>query len=416
MSMRVIVFWFILIMPCFVQAQISMEDFLLASLEEPEIKSFSQQENYLKSKPFRLAPIRQLEFRTESNQLDPERQDYALRINPSNPWEVKRNKEYFQSYQELLQLDRNRLLRESLRTRYEVIIGWVYYQEISVLKGEDKQTTEKLLSILEGQRFSTYFDADDYVELKLEQVDRALEVEETKFEIDNQRRRVEGLYENAKLNTLEWPYTAVISLEKLVSVVDSLMQQQTTGGEVSYREKQIDLANREWLLEKNNINLGFLQAQYEEFRTEQGRSPWSVSLGVTIPVFNPNKGDMTKRKLEVLEAQGDLDEAKVEQNSGRELAYRKIKSLMQRHHDITTMMQELNVGTLSTTLQQINDSNPTAMIRLQRNLIKLKTMATRLKQEIYLSYVEFLYYAEVLQQQPLLNYLSPTLTTLTAAE
>jgi hypothetical protein len=403
-------------MPCFVQAQISMEDFLLASLEEPEIKSFSQQENYLKSKPFRLAPIRQLEFRTESNQLDPERQDYALRINPSNPWEVKRNKEYFQSYQELLQLDRNRLLRESLRTRYEVIIGWVYYQEISVLKGEDKQTTEKLLSILEGQRFSTYFDADDYVELKLEQVDRALEVEETKFEIDNQRRRVEGLYENAKLNTLEWPYTAVISLEKLVSVVDSLMQQQTTGGEVSYREKQIDLANREWLLEKNNINLGFLQAQYEEFRTEQGRSPWSVSLGVTIPVFNPNKGDMTKRKLEVLEAQGDLDEAKVEQNSGRELAYRKIKSLMQRHHDITTMMQELNVGTLSTTLQQINDSNPTAMIRLQRNLIKLKTMATRLKQEIYLSYVEFLYYAEVLQQQPLLNYLSPTLTTLTAAE
>ena len=416
MSMRVIVFWFILIIPCFVQAQISMEDFLLASLEEPEIKSFSQQENYLKSKPFRLAPIRQLEFRTESNQLDPERQDYALRVNPSNPWEVKRNKEYFQSYQELLQLDRNRLLRESLRTRYEVIIGWVYYQEISELKGEDKQTTEKLLSILEGQRFSTYFDADDYVELKLEQVDRALEVEETKFEIDNQRRRVEGLYENAKLNTLEWPYTAVISLEKLVSVVDSLMLQQTTGGEVSYREKQIDLANREWLLEKNNINLGFLQAQYEEFRTEQGRSPWSVSLGVTIPVFNPNKGDMTKRKLEVLEAQGDLDEAKVEQNSGRELAYRKIKSLMQRHHDITAMMQELNVGTLSSTLQQINDSNPTAIIRLQRNLIKLKTMATRLKQEIYLSYVEFLYYAEVLQQQPLLNYLSPHLTTLTTPE
>jgi hypothetical protein len=192
------------------------------------------------------------------------------------------------------------------------------------------------------------------------------------------------------------------------------MQQQTTGGEVSYREKQIDLANREWMLEKNNINVGFLQTQYEEFRTEQGRSPWSISMGVTIPVFNPNKGDMTKRKLEVLDAQGDLDEAKVEQTEGRELTYRKIKSLMQRHHDITTMMQELNVGTLSTTLQQINDSNPVAVIRLQRNLIKLKTMATRLKQEIYLSYVEFLYYSEVLQQQPLLNYLSPKLTTLTA--
>lgn len=405
-----------MLLPYAVQAQISMEEFLLAALEEPEVKSFSQQENYLKSKPFRLAPIRQLEFRTESNQLDPSRQDYALRVSPSNPWEVKRNKEYFQSYQELLLLDRNRLLRESLRNRYEVIIGWLYYQEISVLKMEDKQKTEKLLSILEGQRFSTYFDADDYVELKLEQVDRVLEVEEAKFEIDNQRRRVEGLYENAKLNSIEWPYTAVISLENLASLADSLFQQQTTGGEVSYREKQIDLANREWMLEKNNINLGFLQGQYEEFRTEQGRSPWSISLGVTIPVFNPNKGDMTKQKLEVLEAEGDLDEAKIEQNSGRELTYRKIKSLMQRHQDITTMMEELKVGTLSVTLQQINDSNPSAIIRLERNLIKLKTMATRLKQEIYLTYIEFLYYSEVLQQQPLVNYLSPNLTTLTATE
>lgn len=416
MSMRVTVLSFILVLPCWVHAQISIEEFLAASLNEPEIKSFTQQENYLKSKPFRLAPIQRLEFRTESNQLDTERQDYALRINPSNPWEVKRNNEYFQSYRELLQIDRNRLMRESLRVRYDVIIGWLYYQEMSVLKNEDKQTTEKLLSVLEGQRYSTYFDPDDYVELKLEQVDRVLEAEETKFEIDNQRRRVEGLYENAKLPTLDWSNTAILSIEELINVVDSLLQQQTTGGEVTYREKQMDLANREWLLEKNNLSLGFLQTQYENFRIEQGRSPWSVSVGVTIPVFNPNKGDMTKRKLEVLEAQGDLDEAKIEQNTGRELAYRKIQSLIQRHRDITTMIQELNLGTLSTTLQQINDSNPTASIRLQRNLIKLKTMSARLKQEIYLSYVEFLYYAEFLQQQPLVNYLSPTLTTLTTTK
>jgi hypothetical protein len=411
--MKRIAWYFFFILPIFTQAQVSMEDFLFAALEEPALKSFSNQDNFLNTKPYRLAPIQKLEFRTESNQLDPERQDYALRLNPANPWEVKRTNEYFKTYQELLQLDRDRLLKESLLARYEVIIGWWYYQEISLLKEEDKLNTEKLLSILEGQRYSSYFDAGDYVKLKLDQVEKIIELEEARFEIDNQRRRVEGLFDKAKLKTINWPASQIISLEQLEAMVDSLSALQASGGEVAYREKQMDLANTEWLLEKSNVNVGFLQTQYQNFRIEQGRKPWNISLGVTIPVFNPNKGDMTKRKLEFIEAEGDRDQAKSDQQTGRELMRAKIKSLLKRHGEINTMMNDLSVGTLATTLQQINDSNPTAVVQLQSNLIKLKTMAARLKQEVLLAYLEFLSYSEVVQQRPLINYLSTDLSELT---
>jgi len=411
--MKRIGWYFFFILPLFTQAQVSMEDFLFAALEEPALKSFSNQDNFLNTKPYRLAPIQKLEFRTESNQLDPERQDYALRLNPANPWEVKRTNEYFKTYQELLQLDRDRLLKESLLARYEVIIGWLYYQEVSRLKEEDKLNTEKLLSILEGQRYSSYFDAGDYVKLKLDQVEKVIELEEARFEIDNQRRRVEGLFDKAKLKTINWPASQVITLENIETVVDSLSAIQASGGEVAYREKQMDLANTEWLLEKSNVNVGFLQTQYQNFRIEQGRKPWNISLGVTIPVFNPNKGDMTKRKLEFIEAEGDRDQAKSDQQTGRELMRAKIKSLLKRHGEINTMMNDLSVGTLATTLQRINDSNPTAVVQLQSNLIKLKTMAARLKQDVLLSYLEFLSYSEVLQQRPLINYLSTDLSELT---
>lgn len=398
-----------LLLPLMGQAQVTMEDFLLAAWEEPSLKSFASQDQFLSTKPYRLAPIQRLEFRTSNNQLDPARQDYALRVNPANPWELKRNNQYFQTYQEALQLDRDRLLKESLQVRYQVIVGWLYYQQLSELKAEDKQSTEKLLSILEGQRYSGFFDADDYVKLKLDQVDKSIELEETHFDIDNQRRRVEALYEQAKLKTLIWPEEAVISLERLEVIVDSLSLNGTTGGEVLYREKQIDLTTHEWQLEKSNINLGFLQAQYQPYRVDQGRKPWNLSLGVTIPVFNPNKGDMTKRKLEVIEAEGDLDAAKSEQQTGRELTREKIKSLIKRHREVNQMMENLNIGSLASMLQQINSSNPSATIRLQSNLIKLKTLAARLRQEIFLSYIEFLGYAEVIQQRPLVNYLSSTL-------
>lgn len=73
------------------------------------------------------------------------------------------------------------------------------------------------------------------------------------------------------------------------------------------------------------------------------------------------------------------------------------------------MTENLNVGAVATTLQQIKDSNPMAVVRMQNNLIKLKTMTARLRQEIYLGYLEFLSYAEVLQQQPVRNFLSAEL-------
>ena len=389
-----------------------MEDFLYAALEEPALKSFTHQDDFLNTKPYRLAPIQKLEFRTRSNQLDPERQDFALRLNAANPWEVKRTNQYFKSYQEFVQLNRDRQVKESLLARYQVIIEWVYYHEIQALKEEDKHTTEKLISILEAQRYSGYFDAGDYVKLKLDQVEKVIELEEARFDIDLQRKRVEGLFEKAKLKIINWPASKIISLQKLEAVVDSLAQAQTIGGEVAYRQKQVDLANTEWLLEKANVSVGFLQTQYQDFRIEQGRKPWSISAGITIPIFNPNKGDMTKRKLEVIEAEGDRDQARNDQQAGRELMQAKIKSLLKRYTEVNTMMNDLKVGTLATTLQQMNDSNPSAGIRLQSNLISLKTMAARLKQQIYLAYLEFLSYSEVLQQRPLVNYLSPELSEL----
>ena len=388
------------------RAQVTVGEFLNSVFEEPILKSFEAQAEYLNNKSvYRLAPIQKLEFRTESNQLDRTRQDYGLRINPANPFEVKRTTQYFKTYQELLYLDRDRTLKELLYARYLVIIGWVYYQEILELKEEDKKTTEKLLAILEGQRFSGLFDAEDYMELKMEQVDKIIEVEETLFEIDNQKRSVDALYNGARLKSVSWPVSTLISLERLEVVVDSLFNLSARAGEAAYREKQIDLAKREWQLEKSNINRGFLQTEYQERRIAQNRRPWSISMGITIPVFNPNKGDMTKRKLEMLEAEGEFNAAKNDQLAGREINREKIKSLIKRYRDVQTMVQSLNVGAVAATLQQIKDTNPIAVVRMQNNLIKLKVMAARLRQEIYLGYLDFLSSAEVLQQQPVKNFL-----------
>ncbi len=407
--LKSILLYFSFLITSFAQGQITIDEFLGSSSLDPALQTLSNQESFLSTKSYRLAPIRKLAFQTKFNQLDRTREGFAFRILPSNPWEVRNTNQYFKTYEELIRVDRERTLRESLRLRYNLIIDWLYLEETHQLKEEEKLNTDKLLAILEAQRFSDYFNAETYVALKLEQVDNTLELEETNFDIDMQRRKVEALYEAVKFKKIDWTASSVLTVEKVESLLNSTGQDGNgKNSEVAYREKQIELAMRKWQLEKSNFNVGFIQTEYEGFQIENNRRPWSISLGVTIPLFNPNKGDMALRKLQVIDAQGNFEASKIEQQKGREYSYEKIKSLLKRYKEVNAMMESLNFSTLTTTLQQIKGNNPATVVKMQNNNLKLRSLSTRLKRDILTAYIEFLGYSDMLQQQPLVNYLSPT--------
>jgi hypothetical protein len=171
------------------RAQITMQEFLRSAKSDHEVSSYEEQIHYLDEKTYRLSPLQKLEFRTRSNQLDPDRQDYGLRFTPANPWEIRSNNQYFQQYKSVLAYERDLALKEALIARYNLITGLLYFKEIKSLKEEAQRLVNVQITIMEKQRQSDFFNAEDYVELKLDQMDRAVEFEEANFDLLNQFRR-----------------------------------------------------------------------------------------------------------------------------------------------------------------------------------------------------------------------------------
>ncbi|WP_339926107.1 hypothetical protein [uncultured Cyclobacterium sp.] len=403
--MRLLILSCFLIFPSMGYAQLSMDYFLQSALQSSAVKVFDTQDNFLDTNPYKLSLIRGLEFRTESNQLDNDRQDYTVRLNPANPWEVKRNNEYFKNYQQVLQLDRQRELKEVIKRHYELIINWAYLDELKKLKKEEQEIIKTSIDILAAQKFSSYFDANDYADLKIEQIEKMVELEELSFGEDAQRTEVEALYPLARNQEITWTLNELIPIEKIQNLVRS--QPGFSGvGELAYRQKKVDLALSEWKLEKSNINIGYIKAQYQGYRIEQERKPWSIGVGIAIPITNPNKDNMTKRKLEIIEAESDLLIAKSEQQVGLEMVRKNLENLSQRYNNLQNRLDSLDIPALASSLQKIEESNPLTMIKLRGSMIKSKNMAARIKKEIYLTYIDYLWYSELLQQQPFTNYLS----------
>jgi hypothetical protein len=391
------------------KAQVSVSTFLISAYQDNDLKSTEEQLRYLDTRPYQLSSVRNLEFRTRSNQLDPGRQDYALRLNPANPWEIRSTARYYEAYASTLKSKRELALKQALIDRYKLVIQWVYYQDLLSLKQKAIRLTEAQVSILDGQQTTDLFKGDDFVSLKLDNMEHWTEEEEISYDLMTFRGYINGKCPGAAGQPIDWQNESFVSMDRIEQIMDSLSQQEIPSAMVLYRERQINLADEEYTLEKTNINVGYLQAQYESYRIEQDRKPWNLSLGITIPIANPNKGDMTKRRLEAIDARQELEQTRTELATEKKLAREKLQSLLTRYRKVEEKLEGFKTGTLANTLSTLDEGNPIAIIRYDRNLVKIETILVKLKQSILSSYVEFVAIYDRLYQRPLINYLSENL-------
>jgi hypothetical protein len=393
-------------------AQVTMSDFLRDAASHPDLKTFDHQLSYLDKKPYKLAPLQKLEFRTQNREMITTQQEYALRLTPANPWEVRSNNQYFKDYRTALHLEREMVHKELLTERYAIIIEYLYSSELRSLIEERQTLMATQLAILEKQLGSSYFDADNYVDLKIDHLTESVELEEVDVEISEAVHQVERLYPEAFRKQLNWDYRAAISTEKIQSVADSISQVSIRSATIAYQEQRINLAKSEYKLEKSNMGLGFFQTSYDNRRVEQDRNPVNISLGVTLPIFNPNKGDMTKRKLEQIKAEYDLEESKQEDQTDKLMIQDKLNRLIKQYNNLKTKITELEEGSLARTLTILKKEDPLVRVQFNQNLVRLKILGAKLQRRIRLAYVEYLANTDALQASPVVNYLSNDLERL----
>jgi hypothetical protein len=388
------------------KGQITVAEFILSSTQAPQVKTFADQLSFLQDKPYRLSPLQKLEFRTQNRELISSQQEYGLRFTPANPWEMRNNNRYFQHYQTALSLEKNLVLKEVLTERYLLVISFVYSADLQTLAGANMKLIENQLLVLEKQVASSLFDSEEYVKLKVALLDKSASLEESDFEVFSQRSQINQAYPGAFGKEVRWNSMSLISAERIKEVVDSLHQITVASAQVVYQQQKINLVESEYKLEKTNVNVGFLQTEYDHRRVEQNRTPVNISLGITIPLTNPNKGDMTKSKLDLIEAEHELESTQQETQVTKEMARSQLESLISRHRDLQKKVSELENSSLPYDLSRMKNGDPLAIIRFDESLNKLKVLQAKLRRNILISYVDYLSVHDHLQQQPLINFLT----------
>ncbi len=404
---------FLVCLPCLVSgvaaAQVSIEEFIHSAQADYEVRTFENQRTFLNRKTYRLPPLRELEFRYQNQEFLDTRNEYALRISPANPFEMRATSKYYKEVQTSLLFEREVALKEALLDRYYTIIDYVYYTELRDLSIRGQQSLNKQVSLLEQRSASSYFDADDYAKLKVEQLDYEAKFLEYEYELINQVNRIERLYPIAHRRDISWNPSLVLSVNRVKAVVDSISAAAVRPTFVEYQRQLIKVAQSQYNLEKSNINLGFGQLEYDSRRAGENRSPFNVSFGITIPVMNPNKPDMARRRMQLIEAELDHEEAEQETNKDILIYEDKLTRLVNSYSRIEQRIDELGKSSLAQNLSAIKGGDPILIVQFEERLRKLEMLLIKIRNDILITYIEYLAFSDLLQKEPLVNYLSPRL-------
>ncbi|GEO06879.1 hypothetical protein AAE02nite_45430 [Adhaeribacter aerolatus] len=389
-----------------------MGDFLGSAMQDPELEVLSKQINYLNKGQYRLAPVRSIEFRTQNSQLGSGEQQYEFRLNPANPWEIKYTNRVFRTQQMALSLEKELLFKALLEKRYQVVNDLLYLNELRDIREALIQNTENQITVLEKQKGSSFFDAEDFVELKLEQMEEQVDIASFNFQVEQKTKDMQQLYPTGNKTVPAWRYAEVISLPRLEKLVDSLLHTTLFSTRLAYRQEKVALADYEHALQKANINPGFIQTEYMPYRFSESKNPMGISMGVTIPLFNPNKADMAQKKLDVLEAETKLTLEKQQATDEVTNLLGALKNYLVQHQKLEQKIASYKQNETVSAVNALTNNNPLITLKFNGQLLKLRKIQVELKNEIYRTYIALLATSDLLNQKPLINFLSPSLQPL----
>ncbi len=388
-------------------AQTSMSDFLLTAFEDINTRGYDKSINFLSPKNYRLPVVEDLEFRFGNDELTIEDQQYAIRFRPGNPWKIRRNNALFNATKKELSIRKQIQYQENLENRYELAADYLLKIQLLNIEQQKFSLIQKRVDIFNTNMESSLFDAKDFVDAKLDQVDAITNQEELSVSLLQVKREISSKLQQS---IIDWSTESLISVTAIDSVSEIIITNSLSSLELDLLVQRIKVAKSEVRLEKADFDIGYFQTEY--YPEKDRDSDYGIAFGISIPIFKSNKSQIAERKLDEIELNGELATEQYQDSVKRITEYEYLKSLITQHEVLIERIKELDLETLSKNLSQIEDNNPLTILELQEGLVKLKELQLKSYERVVEQYIEFLSTFNVLTQLPLTNYLTESLEPL----
>lgn len=348
-------------------------------------------ENWAEQQSFRGSGFRQVEFRTETDRFDWERQEFTLRLSPRNIGENRLRMSSQENNLRAIQIRRSDRQAVLLRERYQAVSDYYFNEQRRAITGD------QILLLREKIRLSALSLSDnaaDPVDLAKTETDLfKAEISLDQLTSD-QEKGISGFLRWLNITVEQSPeFDKLISVEGISKVLvkhsgfNPHRIPEIQYAEVELEDERIDqqldrIQNRRWL--------DFVQARVRGDNNGFNQPEFSLGLGLNLPLLRENRRDDAINELSRKIAGSQLEHQIFEYRQKEAKARENLNSLVNRWEEFN---ERITNGITRKTLNRLSSESsprPLELLLLREQLLIQELLLLDLEQKVYNAYINWL--------------------------
>jgi len=355
----------------------------------------------IENQSIRFPWIEQYDIRTETRDLDFEKQEYTLRLDPSSRKKRNAYKALYQMYTANPDLRAYDFQNEKIYSAYR---SWVtlYFIEKRNLISEELQILYADKALLSERKLNaSEISFKELIDVELSNTD--LEIKSFDDALLTDFFLVKYAMENKLLD-----FTDMISIEEVLLTVESMVAAES-GSELEKYNYDQEIINREIAIEKaeGKHYFDFLQFKYQGPHDDLLAERFSIGMGAEIPNTGTRKLKIEELKLKQLELERDYENDKQEVNIAmsetKAEIILEIKSFMFKKE--VRIQQAKRLEVIGQKVQTQEGYDPEILLDIKEKKLKSSLNILDLEESIYEDYIKLLAESLQLFKQPFQNHL-----------
>ena len=380
------------------QEVIRSDTFLEKMAQDPTVPS----DDYTSRRRVRLPWIEAYEYRTETNEFDPKRQEHALRLSPSSPGLQKARSRLAEHYQNKRSMVEAFYRNDRIESAYQAWKDLYVREEKLRIYTQLQAILTDRLTIRQKQLQSLDSDVKEVLDMR-ERLNDA-RVRRYELELSTQRLR-----EQLALEGTEVAFGDMATADQILLrlTTDSIEVNDPQLAEYHYERELLD---RELALEKAEKRqfLDFVQVRYQGPHDD----PWEERVQLRAGFVLPTSGDRNLKMEEIrLEQEELLREQQVKSQKLTQRVARQRRTVRDRIRVYQTFrrIKDQEISELKEVAQALANrrgSDPDLLLKINEDTEQVRLEKLERQEEIYEAYLDYLALTGQLFDEPLRNYLA----------
>jgi hypothetical protein len=379
-------------------------DLLLVYKNDAVLPFYDAYVNGISTVKFKIPIIEEINLRTETDQFDFGRQEYAVRTMFNGLNESKYYKQEKSALTDLKQIERTETEKTLLYTRYKDIIRLKFnIERLPLIDSLINQYNLRLSQLIKVISIGDFIDPKD-----------VLKIEENIYDL-NQKKKValiaiaeskSKLAINGNANIIFEDWITVGQIEKIIT---SLSYKLPTSADQKYTLSSFRNQSK-YLLESANDKriLDYAQLRYSKRDNLLFQDEFSIGVGLRLPYRGSNVKSKNDYLVKEQEIQFEKSTKIVEGQKDFELDMNTIKALIDesKYYSVTneTIFKTLNDNHIETSLAIVNAKKMISLANREKQL--------ELEEKITSYFINLIKDTDRIIEAPMINYLSDKLSRL----